>query len=192
MFARSSYARRIKRRVGYRSSPIASRSFTAARNLPSDIEPATHRLRRTATVSTSTRSGAARSLATRTSFRARRPSAPSSPTTLARMDASTTINFGTAPPQCPRRLVGVRRGPPGVVLCGRAPHPSLAARLSASAHRKGTVAATVHATPLGAVELCGRPRGCPGSARSACLHYAITTDGLQPSARAGGPGEPIR
>jgi len=41
-------------RVGYRSSPSDSRSRTAARNLLSEIEPATHRLRRTATVSTST------------------------------------------------------------------------------------------------------------------------------------------
>jgi hypothetical protein len=66
------------------------------------IEPASRRFRRTATVSTSTKSGAATSSALRNSDRARSPSSPSSLMTLARTDASMTINGVTVHQRCLR------------------------------------------------------------------------------------------
>ncbi len=136
------------------------------------MEPETQRLRRTATVSTSTRSGAARSPASRTSLRARCPSVPSSPITLARMEASTTINFGLAPLRCPRPLAEGRRVPLGGVQCGPAPHPRWAARPGAAIRPPGTAGVTVHAVGLDAAAQRARRRGYLVQERSACLHYA--------------------
>jgi hypothetical protein len=67
------------------------RSVIALRNLCADRSPLSHRLRSTETVSTSTRSGAARSRSDRNTARAAAPSAPSSPRALATIEASATI-----------------------------------------------------------------------------------------------------
>jgi len=70
----------------------ANRSSTADWKRRAVSVPASHRLRSTATVSTSTRSGADTAASPRMRARDERPSGPSSPTTLAKTDASMTIN----------------------------------------------------------------------------------------------------
>jgi hypothetical protein len=75
----------------------------AAENLVSEMVLANHRFRKTASVSTSTRSGAATSPAKRSSWRARSPSNPSSPTAFAKTDASMTITAGRVPQRGPER-----------------------------------------------------------------------------------------
>lgn len=89
------------------------------------MEPASQRFRRTATVSTSTKSGAATSSARLNSERARSPSSPSSPMTLAMTDASMTINGVTAHRRCLRPPVPFAESLIGDVS---APIPTLVSR----------------------------------------------------------------
>ena len=147
-------------RVGYRSRLNISRSvIPLPRTSRAEIVPATHRLRRTATVSTSTRSGADTSPAPRISAEARRPSVPSSPTTLARMEASTTINGGRRARRCPRLLAEGRRARPGAVRSGRALRPSSAVQPGVSIRRRDTAGSDcprlVGSTLEGGVDVIG-------------------------------------
>ncbi len=153
--------------------PSCSRSATAASNLRSEIVPACHRLRSTATVSTSTRSGAATWSAPRISPRARRPSAPSSPITFARTEASTTINAGRAPRADPRRPGRVRRRRHDAARSAPAPHRPLAARPSDEALRPGTAEATARAARPDVEAPHGHRQEDRGQAHS-CLQNAST------------------
>ena len=168
--------------VGYRLRPSGSRSPIAVENRASEMVPASHRLRRTATVSTSTRSGAATGPAPRISPRARLPSAPSSPITFANTEASTTINAAPVPRADPQRPVRVQRLHPGAGRSAPAPPRPWAARPSAAAHQRGTAAAIAHAARRDAEARRAHHPGYRERAHS-CLQNAITGSGRGMEAR---------
>ena len=158
--------------VGYRTIGSASRSSTAARNRRAVNVPATHRFRSTDTVSTSARSGTEASPAAASRDRAATPDWPSSPTTFARTQASTTINAvdphqGLRPQsRAPRAHLGESRSAP-------TPASSSVYERAVSVRRRGTAATIDRAPQRGAASRRGHPREDRGPRRSACLHYAI-------------------
>jgi len=178
---RRSNARRISGSVGYRSILILSRSSTAVANRRRLTVPASQRFRKTATVSTSTRSGAASSPADRTSVLARFPSEPSSQMTLARTDASTTINDVPARQRYPSLLGPIRHVRLGDVRCYSARLPVRAWTRSASAHRQGTAGVTDPAAQPDAGVRSEHHRGYHVRARLPCLHYDSIFPRLQMS-----------
>jgi len=98
----------------------ARRSLTADWKRRSMRSAASHRFRDTATVSTSARSGIEASLAIARRARAAPPVGPSSPTTLAKTEASTTITADCVRPPGPRRPYETRPGRLVGARCGRA------------------------------------------------------------------------
>ena len=145
--------------------------------------PASQRLRRTATVSTSIRSGAARSMPAATARRATWPSCPSSARAFTNTEASTTITKRDVPPRGqppPDRGRPCRRG--GARRARRADQWS-GARPIAPARQPGTA---------GATDLAARPdagaqreprREDPVPTHLPCLHSASTRTGPQRQVR---------
>ena len=159
----------------------APRSATASWNRRSLKLPASHRRRRTETVSTSMRSGADASRTASSRARAERPADSSSPTTFASTEASTTITGGHVRhadhrPQWRDRLVRqiARRS-------GRVLRSSSATVRRVRVHCSGTAGATGQRPRRAAASWHGCRREDRGSERSACFHYACTRLGEQPS-----------
>ncbi len=169
----------MNRRVGYRSMAMASRSSTANAKRRAEIVFASHRFRRTATVSTSTRSGAEIWPADRSSARARRPSEPSSATTFASTDASRTINDAPAARRRRRQLGANRPSHPGVGRSDRGLRRGSACLRVASVPQRGTAAAIAHVVQLASGARRGRLQGDLAPGRWACLHDAITPRSAQ-------------
>ncbi len=172
MLARSSNARTISGPTGILVIGNAKRSSTAPRNRSSERSSANHRRRSTATVSTSTRSGAETAEAAANRVRASCPAASSSPTTLAMTDASTTITGEHVHRGDRRRRSAVRLVPRTVWQSARGPR-----QWSAIARRARVRSSdTAEATDLRLRRGAGGSRGLRGegleSARLACLHYA--------------------
>jgi len=109
------------------------------------------------------------SRAIRTSPRALRPSAPSSPTTFASTDASTTINGSSAPLRRPRWPARARHPHRAVARCDRAPRRELASLPGASARREDGAGVSGRVAQLAAEAQHGRHVGGHQRAR---LQYA--------------------
>src|SRR5437588_807432 len=162
--------------VGYRSRARSPRSATAVAKRPSVMVSASHRVRSTATVCTSTRSGELTPASRSSSHRARCPSSPSSARTLARTDASITITGGPARRRCRRRPAETRPGHLCDERSARGPPRESAARPGVAVPRRGIAEETGPAPPPGAGARRGLRREGLGPTHSACLHYAIMTE----------------
>lgn len=158
--------------VGYRVSGSEPKSFTASLNRRPVKVPAIHRFRRTDTVSTSARSGTDTSPAAASRDRAATPVGPSSPTTFARTEASTTIN-SVDPHQGLRALSQVPLSRLGDARSGPAPGPLWVCERGVSARRQGNFAEIDLAPPPVAAGLRGHRQGDPVLGHSACYHYDI-------------------
>jgi hypothetical protein len=178
--ARSSYARIISGPVGTRTIGNASRSATADRNRRAVRSPERQRRRSTETVSTSTRSGADHCEAAAIRTRATRPADPSSPTALATIDASSTINGRHAPRRGRRRLDQGRHAHRADERFVRARRPWRASTPTSSVQRPETVAATAPPHGHGAEGSRARHLADRVPTRLACLHSAITPPAGQP------------
>src|SRR5664279_1139853 len=147
---------------------MLARSMTAVANRLAVIVLASQRRRRTETTSTSTRSGTLRSLPD-SAARAIAPSAPSSPTTLARTEASTTITADRARRPGQRQPVPGQPARRGGGRSGRGSRPSWGALRDDVVLRPGTAVGTALVRRHGAAIAYGHRLGHREPVRSACL-----------------------